>query len=590
MNFKKFMCFMLVGVTTFSGVQQVNAAGVTSGKSTVKDVDNNTLYESTSSEWSYQSEAEVSYDNNDYVADVLVVVPKKIALDDTKTAEYDVTVKGEIEQALGVSVAPHDELPDVEGVNFKMSTEGKDDVIANVEQESTVWQTNEVTQEGTVKKGTVTAEDLTRGQWRGSLKFDINMGEAYGYECNPDDLSDASHKWVNGFCSGCGAFDAAKHNHEYESKVTKEATCSEAGETSYTCKCGESYTEPIAMKAHNYVDGTCSECGADESLGYGLFAEDGSLLASWQSLVDDYGLNVSANYTSINQEGSLGNVLSKDASFATATRLVVGKDVEVIGDYALAAVSNLTKIELPESLKKIGNYGFRQNWKLVSIDIPAGVTDIGSVPFSFCRDLVSINVAEGNASYQSEDGVLYRGSTLLEYPMGKECKLFVSKSGTTSIGDFAFSHSSKLEEVSFDGISSIGAQAFVNSSIKSLDLSVSSVSAIPQTCFDGCGNLLIANLNTSSMRSIASRAFARCSALKYIYIPDCVTSIEGNAMDSICPFYGCPQLQLCCEFSSAKQNSFGTQWIRNGDGTNCTVHVNFQYSMFQTIWNNTFGN
>lgn len=42
--------------------------------------------------------------------------------------------------------------------------------------------------------------------------------------------------------------------HKYEAKVTKEATCTEEGVTTYTCSvCGASYTEAIAKKEHQYA-------------------------------------------------------------------------------------------------------------------------------------------------------------------------------------------------------------------------------------------------------------------------------------------------------------------------------------------------
>ena len=50
-----------------------------------------------------------------------------------------------------------------------------------------------------------------------------------------------------------------------EGKVTKEATCTATGVMTYTCTlCGETKTETIPMIAHNYVDGVCSVCGAEE--------------------------------------------------------------------------------------------------------------------------------------------------------------------------------------------------------------------------------------------------------------------------------------------------------------------------------------
>ena len=44
-----------------------------------------------------------------------------------------------------------------------------------------------------------------------------------------------------------------EHKHEYTSAVTKKATCTAEGVTTYTCACGETYTEPIAKVAHTKV-------------------------------------------------------------------------------------------------------------------------------------------------------------------------------------------------------------------------------------------------------------------------------------------------------------------------------------------------
>ena len=65
------------------------------------------------------------------------------------------------------------------------------------------------------------------------------------------------------------------HTHSYTSSVTKAATCTEAGVKTYTCSCGDSYTEAIAAIGHNYkttttkptctVEGktvtSCQNCG-----------------------------------------------------------------------------------------------------------------------------------------------------------------------------------------------------------------------------------------------------------------------------------------------------------------------------------------
>ena len=51
------------------------------------------------------------------------------------------------------------------------------------------------------------------------------------------------------------------HEHSYTGEITTAATCTTAGVMTYTCSCGDSYTEQIAATGHNYVDGVCDACG-----------------------------------------------------------------------------------------------------------------------------------------------------------------------------------------------------------------------------------------------------------------------------------------------------------------------------------------
>lgn len=56
--------------------------------------------------------------------------------------------------------------------------------------------------------------------------------------------------------SGQAAKPAApKHEHDYSEEITKEATCMEAGEKTFTCAgCGDTYTEEIAALGHDYSE------------------------------------------------------------------------------------------------------------------------------------------------------------------------------------------------------------------------------------------------------------------------------------------------------------------------------------------------
>lgn len=74
------------------------------------------------------------------------------------------------------------------------------------------------------------------------------------------------HSYKDGKCEVCGEEEEPKepeHKHSYKETTTKEATCTEGGEKTYTCECGDSYTEPIPKKEHNYNEkGVCKDCGA----------------------------------------------------------------------------------------------------------------------------------------------------------------------------------------------------------------------------------------------------------------------------------------------------------------------------------------
>ena len=53
------------------------------------------------------------------------------------------------------------------------------------------------------------------------------------------------------------------HEHDYQQQIT-EPTCEKKGQIVYSCSCGDSYVEEIPALGHNFVNGKCSVCGANE--------------------------------------------------------------------------------------------------------------------------------------------------------------------------------------------------------------------------------------------------------------------------------------------------------------------------------------
>lgn len=105
--------------------------------------------------------------------------------------------------------------------------------------------------------------------------------------------------------------------------------------------------------------------------------------------------------------------------------------------------------------------------------------------------------------------------------------------GVTSIGNLAFTRSSKLIHVDIaDSVVSIGEQAFSDCS-RLTDITVpQSVTYIGVNAFDSCTNLSSITLSTNNITSIRPYTFSGCSELSSIVIPDGVTSIQLGAFSN----------------------------------------------------------
>lgn len=115
-----------------------------------------------------------------------------------------------------------------------------------------------------------------------SLASCTRKAEMFCYSCG-----EALSK-EDAFCSACGASmegiakkikngtdtsvtttqATTTHTHSYTQKVTAN-TCTEKGFTTYTCECGDSYTDDYVDAAHDYSDYVCTRCKAiDKSHAY----------------------------------------------------------------------------------------------------------------------------------------------------------------------------------------------------------------------------------------------------------------------------------------------------------------------------------
>jgi len=96
-----------------------------------------------------------------------ITIPKKVVMT-TKTATYTVSVTGDFSSDEKITVVPE--------ASFRMSDQAevankKPDVTATIAQDKTGWLFNETATKG---NGTITANDLSAGNWAGTFNFTIS--------------------------------------------------------------------------------------------------------------------------------------------------------------------------------------------------------------------------------------------------------------------------------------------------------------------------------------------------------------------------------------------------------------------------------
>ena len=246
--------------------------------------------------------------------------------------------------------------------------------------------------------------------------------------------------------------DDEQHEHSYTSEVTTQPTCTQEGVMTYTCTCGDSYTEAIPTIAHNYVDGVCTMCNSPEPQPTeGLvftFSGDGTEYAVTGYTGTEPEVTITPTYKGL-PVTSIGGLAFVNCSRLTS--ITIPDSVTSIGSGAFMYCIGLTNITIPDSVTSIGMLVFQYCFSLKSITVPDSVTSIEYGAFSGCSNLTSITIP--NSVTIIGAGALSGCSSL--------ASVTITGNGFTSIGMGAFSSCSALESVTIgNGVISIGIEAF----------------------------------------------------------------------------------------------------------------------------------
>ncbi|MCD7828730.1 MAG: leucine-rich repeat protein, partial [Clostridiales bacterium] len=232
------------------------------------------------------------------------------------------------------------------------------------------------------------------------------------------------------------------------------------------------------------------------------------------------------------------------------TSVIIPDSVTTIDDYAFLNCTSLANITIPDSVTSIGIFAFDGCTSLTSITIPDSVTEIAEGAFSECSSLEGVTIGNGVTTI---GGMAFLYCTSLT-------SIFIPDS-VTSIGESAFDGCESLESITIGkNVKSIGWWVFTNTAYyndKSNwdngvlyidDYLIAADTSITGSCeikagtkvlaseaFADCSSLSSVTI-PDSVISLGQWTFAGCASLKSVNIPDNITVIDYNL------FSGCLSL------------------------------------------------
>ena len=252
--------------------------------------------------------------------------------------------------------------------------------------------------------------------------------------------------------------------------------------------------------------------------------------------------------------------------------------VQTIGELSFHGCNSLSSIEIPNSVISIGTEAFRSCGALTSITIPSSVTSIGENPFFFCPALASITVEAGNTVYSSPEG----SNAIIktdEHKLVSGCKNTVIPDGVTTIGASAFVGCSGLTEINIpSSVTLIGAWAFSNCSGLIALTIPSSVSYIGDVAFDGCINLTEMTVLATTPPYLDGDVFGEVNPDIPIYVPMGNLTDYQNYNNS---YYGYTSWGNFTNFFGIV--TIGDETSINTDYT-LPVNMDYNYSLSQQIY------
>ncbi|MEY3499499.1 MAG: hypothetical protein RL308_1168 [Bacteroidota bacterium] len=248
---------------------------------------------------------------------------------------------------------------------------------------------------------------------------------------------------------------------------------------------------------------------------------------------------------------SIGN--SAFDSCSSLTSITIPGSVTSISPFTFYRCSALQSVTIPNSVTSISNSAFDSCSSLTSITIPSSVSSIGDFAFYNCYNLtsvlcdieipLSINsnvfgfVNQGNCSLSVPNASVaaYQTAAVWKNFIPISC---VIRLGTTfSSGGINYVVTSPTNVAVSINTGTTGNNVVIPTTVTK-GCETYSVTSIVDGAFAGCSGLTSVSI-PNSVTSIGVEAFAYCSGLTTVNIPNSLTNIEDGT------FEGCSGLQSC---------------------------------------------
>lgn len=317
-----------------------------------------------------------------------VSIPKSITITDNKTAEYDISVSGDIYGDSVVSVDPSNTI-------VMKDLHGKENTSAKVNQEKTIFTSSEI-ENSTSVKGSITDNNLSAGIWSGSLKFNINLLEPGLYQ-EENEAKTLVKTWD----------ELIADNLITVNTDTMEITGNNlSGYTDCTLiiaggiKGFETKQEKLPNSYLPTNIGCFRNCTAlkEVIIPEGVTSINKNTFEGCSSLVNVYLpqslITIDSNAffrTGIENIDIPENVENINMQCFSNCQSLKSVNIEnpdtIINDRAFNYCINLVDINLPQNLTRINNNVFSYCESLENITIPSSVTEIGQYAFANCTKL-----------------------------------------------------------------------------------------------------------------------------------------------------------------------------------------------------------